>query len=112
MAPVLAAWLVSVWTSSIRLLTSPSAPSAVLMTLPARWLLSIAWLIPLISLRNDSLAIRPAGASLPVLIFRPLLSRWSRVDKSAWFLFRRVIAWRDEMLVLIRLMFVSSVIRV
>src|SRR5205814_4210449 len=104
MAPVLAAWLVSVWTSSIRLLTSPSAPSAVLITLPARWLLSIAWLIPLISLRSDSLAIKPAGASLPLLIFNPLLRRCRWVARSLWFRVSWVMAARDAMFVLIRLM--------
>ena len=46
----------------------------VLITLLARDELSMAWLIPLISLRRPSLAIRPAGSSAPRLIRKPLLS--------------------------------------
>jgi hypothetical protein len=103
-APRLAAWLVSVWTSSSRLDTSLSAPSAVFSTLFARWLLSTAWVIPAISLRSVSLAISPAGASLAELIFSPVLSRCRRVDKSPWFRCSRCVAWSDPMFVLIRLM--------
>ena len=103
-APLLAASLVRLWTSSSSALTSLSAPSAVLITLLARWELSMAWLIPAISLRSVSLAIRAAGASLPALIFSPLASRSRRVERSALLRFRRFIACIDEMFVLIRLM--------
>src|SRR5688500_7151953 len=108
-APVLAASLVSAWISSSSDETSLSAPSAVLITLLARVELSMACPMPLISLRSVSLAIRAVGASLPVLIFNPLERRCSRVERSVLFLFRRLMACRDEMLLLI-LLIVSSVI--
>jgi hypothetical protein len=57
-------------------------------TLLARLLLSIAWLMPAISLRSVSLAIRRRGV-LAALIFSPLLSRSMRVDRSVLFLPRR-----------------------
>src|SRR3954452_21553426 len=75
-APLLAAWTTRLLTFSSRDATSFSAPSAVLMTLLARWELSTAWLMPAISLRRASLAMSPAGSSAPRLIRRPLLSRW------------------------------------
>ena len=49
----------------------------VAITLLAREELSIAWSMPEISLRNPSLAMRPAGSSAPRLIRSPLLSRRS-----------------------------------
>src|SRR4051812_28419075 len=76
-APLLAAWTTRLLMFSSRLATSLSAPSAVLMTLLARLELSMAWWMPVISLRRASLAISPAGSSAPRLIRRPLLSRWS-----------------------------------
>jgi len=49
------------------------------MTLLAREELSIAWLMPVISLRSPSLAIKPAGSSAPRLIRRPVERCWSVV---------------------------------
>src|SRR5262249_58499449 len=86
-APVLAAWLVRLWTWSRSELTSLRAPSAVLRTLPARWELSMAWLMPVISERSVSLAMRPAGASLPEVIFRPLERRGGPRGGGALFFF-------------------------
>src|SRR4051812_47250974 len=75
-APLLAAWTTRLLMFSSRLATSLRAPSVVLMTLLARLELSIAWWMPVISLRRASLAMSPAGSSAPRLIRRPLLSRW------------------------------------
>src|SRR4029078_12516867 len=56
-------------------LTWPSALSAVAITWLARSVLPMARLILVMSLRRFSLAIKPAGSFLPVLIFNPVLSR-------------------------------------
>ena len=42
----------------------------------ARWLLVIAFCTLTMSLRSTSLAIKPAGSSLPVLIRKPVLKRF------------------------------------
>ena len=60
-----------------RLLIWPRALSAVAMSWSARWLLLIAVLALVMSRRRFSLAIKPAGSSLPELIRRPVLSRLS-----------------------------------
>jgi hypothetical protein len=52
------------------------------MMLVARSAFSMAWAMPAFSERRFSLAIRPAGLSAPLLIFRPVLSR-SRLLLSA-----------------------------
>ena len=70
-APVLAACTTRLLMFSSSEATSLSEPSAVAMTLLARCELSIAWLMPEISLRRPSLAIRPAGSSAPRLIRSP-----------------------------------------
>src|SRR5687768_15725206 len=57
--------------------TSPRAPSVVAMTLLARCELSIACVMPEISLRKPSEAISPAGSSAPRLMRRPLERRCS-----------------------------------
>ena len=51
-----------------RLETSPKEPSAVPMMLSARWALLMAVLVACCSARSDSLAIKPAGSSLPELM--------------------------------------------
>src|SRR5687768_8082859 len=79
------------------------------MTLLARPELSIAWLMPAISLRRVSLAIRAAGASLPVLILKPVERRCNRMARSLLLVARRWVACNEAIFVLIRLM-VSSVI--
>jgi hypothetical protein len=65
-----------------RLLTWPSALSAVLMIWLARRVLLTALFRLVISLRSASLAIKPAGSSEPLLIRRPVLSRVNEVCKS------------------------------
>jgi hypothetical protein len=45
----------------------------------ARSLLLMAFCVAVISLRSDSLAIKPAGSSLPTLIRKPVLKRVSEV---------------------------------
>src|SRR5687767_14461429 len=109
-APLLAASTTrSLMFSSIAA-TSPSAPSAVEMTLLARLELSMAWLMPAISLRRPSLAIRPAGSSAPRLIRRPLERRWSVELSCFCVLAKPRWAVSDATLVLIRAMSESSVI--
>src|SRR5262245_10856392 len=65
--------------------------------------------MPLISERRVSLAMRAAGASLPVLIFSPVERRSKRVARSVLFRLSLPIACREAMFVLMRLI-VSSVI--
>src|SRR4051812_17757727 len=101
-APLLAAWTTRLLMFSSRLATSLSAPSAVLMTLLARLELSIAWWMPVISLRRASLAMSPAGSSTPRLIRRPLLSRWSVPFSVCWDLASPRWAVRAETFVLMR----------
>jgi hypothetical protein len=59
------------------LLTCASALSAVAMSWLARSVLLIALLMLVMSRRRFSLAIKPAGSSLPELIRKPVLSRVS-----------------------------------
>ena len=73
--PVFADWLTSACSSFISELTSVRPPSAVPMMLLARSALSMAWAMPVFSERRFSLAMRPAGLSAPLLIFKPVLSR-------------------------------------
>ena len=53
---------------------------------------SIAWVMPRISLRSVSEAIRPAGSSRPRLIRSPVLRRSSRIRRSAWLAANRCVA--------------------
>jgi hypothetical protein len=82
-APLLAASTIRSLMFRSSAATSESAPSAVAMTLLARELLSMAWVMPAISLRSPSDAISPAGSSAPRLIRSPELSRWS-VESSCF----------------------------
>src|SRR4051794_36206405 len=66
-----------------RLLTWPNALSAVAITWFARSVLLMAFLMLVMSLRKFSLAIKPAGSSLPVLILKPVLNRPSACSKAA-----------------------------
>src|SRR5688500_15372689 len=103
-APELAASTTRSLMFSSRFATSESEPSAVEITLLARLELSIAWLIPAISLRKPSLAIRPAGSSAPRLMRRPLDRRWSVSVRFRCDLFSPRWAVRDATLVLMRAM--------
>ena len=60
-------------------LTWPRALSAVAITWLARSVLLMAFLMLVMSLRRFSLAIKPAGSSLPVLIRKPVLNRVKRL---------------------------------
>ena len=100
-APVLALWLTRLVSWVSRLLTSLRPPSAVPMTLPAWPALSMACCRPACWFLRFSLAIRPAGSSLPLLIFKPVLSRWRLVFRLAWFCARVRCAISDVTLVLI-----------
>jgi hypothetical protein len=81
-------------------------PSAVPMMLLARLALSIAVVMPTCSLLRFWLAIRPAGSSLPLLIFKPVLRRWRLVLSAALLLASDRCAIRDGTLVLILAMLV------
>ncbi len=63
-------------------LTWPRALSAVAITWLARSVLLMALLMLVMSLRRFSLAIKPAGSSLPVLIRKPVLNRCKARFKS------------------------------
>src|SRR4051812_12619438 len=82
--------------------TSLRAPSVVEMTLLARDELSTAWLMPEISERRPSDAIRPAGSSAPRLIRRPLDRRCNVELRLFWLLARPRWAVSDATLVLMR----------
>ena len=66
-----------------RSLTWPKPLSAVAITSFARSVLLMALVMAVMSLRRFSLAIKPAGSSLPVLIRKPVLSRVKDCCKSA-----------------------------
>ncbi len=65
-------------------------------------LLEIALSMLVMSARSDSLAIKPAGSSLPELIRRPVLSRVRASCSSALFLCSVFCATNELMFVLIR----------
>jgi len=50
----------------------------------ARSVLLMALVMLVMSLRRFSLAIKPAGSSLPVLIRKPVLSRVRDCSRAAW----------------------------
>ena len=87
-----------------RLLTCPKALSAVPISRLARVLLEIALSMLVMSARNVSLAINPAGSSLPELIRKPVLSRVSDCCKSAELRARVFCATKELTFVLIRVM--------
>ena len=92
-APLLAAWLVRLCTSSSSDDTSPSAPSAVLITLPARCELSIAWLMPPISLRSCFAGDQAGGGVLAAVDLQARAQDAAgAVARSVWFLVSDVIA--------------------
>src|SRR4051812_17778414 len=82
--PLFAVELTRLWSSFRSELTSFKPPSAVPMMLLARWALLMAELMPVFSARRFSLAMRPAGSSLPLLIFRPVLNRSRLVLSLSW----------------------------
>ena len=55
----------------------------------------------------SSLAIRPAGSSAPLLIFKPVLSRWRLVESDLLFCAKTRCAMSELTLVLILLMMMS-----
>src|SRR4051812_43734188 len=74
------------------------------MMLDARPALSMACVMPAFSARRFSLAIKPAGLSAPVLIFKPVLKRWSEVLRWSLFFLNTRCAMSELTLVLILLM--------
>jgi hypothetical protein len=102
--PVLAAWPTRLCSSFSSELTSVRPPSAVPMMLLARSALSIAVVMPVFSARRFSLAMRPAGLSAPLLIFRPVLSRSRLVFRLSLFFRSTRCAMSELTLVLILLM--------
>src|SRR5687768_15441338 len=102
--PELAVWLIRFCSSVSRLLTSLRPPSAVPMMLPARPAFSMACWMPAFSARRFSEAIRPAGLSAPLLIFRPVLRRARLVLSELLFLRSTRCAISELTFVLIRLM--------
>ena len=77
-APLLAASTTRPRMSFSSELTWPRALSAVAMSWLARSLLLMAFSMLVMSLRRFSLAIKPAGSSLPVLIRKPVLKPGQR----------------------------------
>ena len=70
----------------------------------ARWLLVIARSTLTMSARKTSLAIKPAGSSLPVLIRKPVLSRVKVCWRLAFDRAKDFWALREPTFVLIRVM--------
>ncbi len=103
-APVLAASVTRPRISLSSELTCPSALSAVAMSWLARWLLVIARCTLVISLRKASLAIRPAGSSLPVLMRKPVLRRFNARPSESFDRCKFFCAMSELTLVLIRVM--------
>jgi hypothetical protein len=104
LAPVLADSTSSDLIELRRSLTSLSEDSVVARTELARSPFLIPWSTPWMSLLMRSEEIRPAGSSAPRLMRRPVESRSSLSESSAWFLERFAWAMTLAMLVLMRAM--------
>ena len=103
-APSLAASVTRPRMSFNRAETWPRALSAVAITWLARSLLLIAMFTLLMSARSTSLAIKPAGSSLPVLMRKPVLRRVNALCNAFCDLIRDFCALSALTFVLIRVM--------